>query len=65
MQWAVAFGDAARAVTKALNTPGPNNHSGELVLERAIEWKFLIAQLLLQKPPSNRGMKASTLKPIV
>ena len=65
VQWAGAFGDACLAITKALEMPHQNEAQDKLDLERAIKWKSLLPALLLRKPPSNTGTKASTLKPIV
>ena len=65
VQWAGAFGEATKAVAKALNTPSPNSARGELDLKQSIKWKFLISQLLLRKPPSDTGRKALTPKPII
>ena len=43
----------------------PNKSHGELDLERALKWKFLLPILLLRKPPSNLGTRAKVLQPVV
>ena len=50
---------------EALRAMHPNESCGELDLERAIKWKFLLPILLLRKPPSTNGTKAKDLRPVV
>ena len=59
------MGDAYRWVTEALRALHPNESRGELDLERALKWKFLLPILLLRKPPLGSGTKAKLLQPIV
>ena len=63
--WAGAYSDALRNINDKLETPRANSHRGELELERAIKWKFLLPALLLRKPPSANGIKATDLQPII
>ena len=59
------MGNAYQWITEALRAPHPNELGGELDLERALKWKFLLPILLLQKPPSGSGTRAKLLQPIV
>ena len=65
VQWAGAFGDACKGVLEKLNAPNVGEARGKLDLERAIKWKSILPSLLLRKPPSSKGIKATELKPIV
>ena len=49
----------------SLETPQPNESRGELDLDRAIKWIYLVPILLLRKLPSAMGTKACELMPIV
>jgi len=66
-QWAGAYGygEALRVGVDAINNNDQHKARGQLSLERAIKWKFILPILLLHKPPSATRTNAGDLKPIV